>query len=52
MSNNDSLGQIVMKLIFYDFKVAALMATFYDSRDPWAQTESIGADPKLGPTQF
>ena len=52
MSNNDSLGQIVMKLIFYDFKVAALMATFYDSRDPWAQTESIGADPKLGSTQF
>ena len=28
MSNNDSLGQIVMKLIFYDFKVATLMTTF------------------------
>jgi len=33
MSNNDSLGRIVMKLIFYDVKVAALIPTFmvYDS---------------------
>ena len=33
MSNNDSLGQIVMKLIFYDVKVAALMPALkvYDS---------------------
>ena len=33
MSNNDSLGQIVMKLIFYDVKVAALKPAFmaYDS---------------------
>ena len=28
MSNNDSLGYIIMKLIFYDVKVAALMPTF------------------------